>query len=67
MDAVRNEILLNHATEIVAAYVNNNTVAREDLPALIQQIYKTLAHVDGPGATVSSERPQPAVPSIRIS
>lgn len=61
-DPHKNEQLLNHTTEIVAAYVANNTIPREDLAGLIQQVYKTLSHVEGGGTMVSSERPQPSVP-----
>lgn len=60
-DPHRQEQLLIHTTEIVAAYVANNATAREDMVALIQQVYKTLAHIEAPGTTLSSERPQPAV------
>ena len=51
-------------TQIVAAYVANNTVAVNDLPALIRQVHAALANVGGP-AEVTPERPQPAVPIKR--
>ncbi|MET4699650.1 putative transcriptional regulator [Constrictibacter sp. MBR-5] len=53
--------LLELTTEIVAAHVSNNTVAVNDLPDLIQQIYRSLSTVGGNGVAVP-ERPQPAVP-----
>ena len=53
--------LLELTTEIVAAHVSNNTVAVNDLPDLIQQIYRSLSSVGTNGAAVP-ERPQPAVP-----
>lgn len=53
--------LLSLTTEIVAAHVSNNTVALTDLPALIEQVYKSLATV-GTEPVVTEERPQPAVP-----
>jgi predicted transcriptional regulator len=53
--------LMELTTEIVAAHVSNNSVAMNDLPELIQQIYKTLATV-GTAAAAGAERPQPAVP-----
>jgi predicted transcriptional regulator len=52
--------LLALTTEIVAAHVSNNTVAVGDLPALINQVYHSLANI-GQGTVVPSERPQPAV------
>jgi predicted transcriptional regulator len=52
--------LLALATEIVSAHVTNNTVAAEDLPALIRQVYATLAGIGQ--APAGGERPQPAVP-----
>lgn len=61
-DTLHIEQLLAHTTDIVAAYVSNNTMARDDLPSLINQIYKTLQSINAPGTPLSSERPQPAVP-----
>lgn len=52
--------LLSLTTEIVAAHVSNNTVAINDLPALIEQVYRTLSNV-GAEPVVQSEKPQPAV------
>ena len=56
--------LLELTSEIVAAHVSNNTLAVNDLPQLIQDVYSTLEAV-GTGQA-SSERPQPAV-SIKKS
>ena len=53
--------LLQLTSEIVAAHVANNNVATGDLPALIEQVYRTLANVDNEPAP-QEERPQPAVP-----
>ncbi len=53
--------LLSLTTEIVAAHVSNNTVALNDLPTLIEQVYKSLSNV-GTEPVVAEERPQPAVP-----
>lgn len=53
--------VLTLTTDIVAAHVSNNTVAINDLPQLIQQVYSTLSKVQKTGHAVS-ERPQPAVP-----
>jgi len=55
--------LLNLTTEIVAAHLSNNQVASDELPAVIQKVYKTLSGLSqGEGASPFSERPQPAVP-----
>lgn len=48
--------LLEFTTEIVAAHAGNNTVAPEDLPRLIQDVYKTLSGLGG-----QPDRPKPAV------
>lgn len=51
--------LLEFTTEIVSAHAGNNTVAPEDLPGLIQDVYKTLS---GLGTVQAApERPKPAV------
>src|SRR5437899_7168295 len=52
--------LLALTTEIVAAHVSNNTVAVNDLPQLINQIYSSLANI-GTAPTAPAARPQPAV------
>ena len=51
--------LLEFTTEIVAAHAGNNTVAPEDLPRLIQDVYKTLSGLGD--AQPAQERPKPAV------
>lgn len=54
--------LLSLTAEIVAAHVANNKVEVEALPALIQNVYKTLADAgNGPSVTLSA-KPTPAVP-----
>jgi predicted transcriptional regulator len=52
--------LLGLTTEIVAAHVSNNNVAVGDLPALINQVYRSLATIGVPVEPVA-EKPQPAV------
>jgi predicted transcriptional regulator len=52
--------LLALTTEIVAAHVSNNTVAVNDLPTLINQIYNSLANI-GASPIAPAARPQPAV------
>ncbi len=56
--------LLSLTTQIVSAYVSNNTVALPDLPNLIARLYKTLSDV-GTETPQAPERPQPAVPIKR--
>ena len=53
--------LLELTTEIVSSHVANNSVAVQDLPDLIRQVYSTLATIDQAPAA-QNERPQPAVP-----
>ncbi len=60
----KNEELLTLTTQIVSAHLSNNTVPAGEIPALIERIYKTLSGVggDATAASVTAERPQPAVP-----
>src|SRR6185295_1858762 len=55
--------LLALTTDIVASHVANNSVAVQDLPQLIQQVYAALASV-GSGAA-AKEKPTPAIPVRR--
>ena len=59
------ETLITLASDIVAAHVSNNSVAGEELPALIQNVYGALAGLTGNNAA-SAPPPEPAV-SIRSS
>lgn len=61
VDENNREELLAMTTEIVSAYVSNNTVQATEIPAVIEQVFKTLSHV-GSGARGGVDRPQPAVP-----
>jgi predicted transcriptional regulator len=54
------EVLLTLASEIVSAHISNNDVAREQLPALIQQVYDALATAGQ--KAVEPTRPDPVVP-----
>jgi len=59
-DETANPSVLGWTAQIVAAHVSNNTVSPEALPALIQEVFRTLSNV---GVQVEpSEKPQPAVP-----
>lgn len=55
-----NAELLALTTNIVAAHVSNNSVAPNELPGLIEQVYRSLATV-GTEPMPTSERPTPAV------
>ncbi len=59
------EDILGLTSEIVSAHVSNNTVAVNDLPNLIEQVFKTLAAV-GNATDAVADRPTPAV-TIRKS
>ena len=54
-----NNELLEFTTEIVAAHSGNNTVAAEDLPKLIEQVYQALACLGTNDSQYA--RPKPAV------
>jgi len=63
-EEVNHADLLSLTTEIVSSYVSNNTVDAGDLPAVIDQVYKSLSGVSADGA-ITADRPQPAVPIKR--
>jgi predicted transcriptional regulator len=52
--------VLELTAQIVSAHVSNNSISPDALPALIQEIYRTLSNVGK--ETPAPERPQPAVP-----
>jgi predicted transcriptional regulator len=60
--------ILDLTAQIVSAHVGNNKVSREELPALIQQVYLALnGSSAAPSQTLArpaapTERPRPAVP-----
>ena len=49
------------ATEIVSAFVSNNSVPVPELPALIAAVHSTLNQLSGSGAEAKVESPTPAV------
>ncbi len=59
-DASSGSDVLGLTAQIVSAHVSNNTINPDALPALIQDVYRTLANVGRDSAPV--DRPQPAVP-----
>lgn len=52
---------LHLATEIVAAFVSNNTVSAEKLPALLQEVHDAVKAL-AKGGTASAGSQEPAVP-----
>lgn len=59
-DESANAGVLGLTAQIVSAHVSNNSVTVDALPALIQEVYRTLAGVGQAPAPV--DKPQPAVP-----
>ncbi len=57
--------LLGMTTEIVSAYVGNNTVTSAELPALIQSIHRALSGVTQPLEALDLTPKEPAVPVKR--
>ena len=59
------ETLITLTSDIVAAHVSNNSVAVDDVPALISNVYSALSGLGGSGVP-EEIRPDPAV-SVRAS
>ena len=59
------ETLITLTSDIVAAHVSNNSVAVDDVPTLISNVYSALSGLGGSGS-VEETRPDPAV-SVRAS
>ena len=51
------------ASDIVSAYVSNNSVPASDLPALIAEVHSALLQITGGLATPAVEAQKPAVPA----
>ncbi len=60
MDASKSE-LVDMTAEIVSAYVGNNVIGSNDLPALIQQVYSALQEATGGLVEEAAEPLKPAV------
>lgn len=56
------ENVLELATDLVAAYVSNNQVDADDLPDLLETVYKSMLSVVSEDPNQSKEKPVPAVP-----
>jgi predicted transcriptional regulator len=57
--------IIEMTTDIVSAYVGNNTVAASDIPGLIQNVHKALSDVSAGTVTVEATPKEPAVPVRR--
>lgn len=60
-EQVSREELLALTSEIVSSYVANNTLPAQEIPAVIEQVFKTLSNVDK-DTGLHADRPKPAVP-----
>jgi predicted transcriptional regulator len=63
MEVTDRNVTLEHVTSIVAAYVSNNSIQRENLPTLIVDTFAALTRTKQPEAVVEDLRP--AVPVKR--
>jgi len=57
--------IIEMTAEIVAAYVENNTIAMADLPSLIQGVHRALTSVSAGQDAVEAAPKEPAVPVRR--
>ncbi len=57
--------IIEMTAEIVAAYVENNTISTGDLPALIQSVHRALTSVSAGVEAVEAAPKEPAVPVRR--
>jgi predicted transcriptional regulator len=57
--------IIEMTTDIVSAYVGNNSVSANDIPALIQSVHKALSGVATGTETVEVAPKEPAVPVKR--
>jgi predicted transcriptional regulator len=61
MESAKHDTTLEHVTSIIAAYVSNNTIQRENLPALIQDTFSALSRANQPEAIAEE-----LVPAVSI-
>ena len=57
--------VIEMTAEIVAAYVENNTISTTDLPGLIQSVHRALSGISTGAETVEVAPKEPAVPVRR--
>lgn len=55
--------LVELTADIVSAYVSHNSVARSDLPALLQEVHGALLRLESGEASAETDAPKPAVPA----
>lgn len=60
-EQIPREELLALTSEIVSSYVSNNTLSAQEIPGVIEQVFKTLSNVDKETG-LHADRPKPAVP-----
>ena len=58
--------VIEMTAEIVAAYVENNTISTTDLPGLIQSVHRALSGISTGAETVEVAPKEPAVPSSSL-
>ncbi len=63
-DQANREELLTLTTEIVSSYVSHNVIATDEVPTMIDQVFKALSTA-GSEDNATADRPQPAVPIKR--
>lgn len=64
-DSTSKNELIAFTTEIVSAYVSNNSVQINEISLVVDQVYKSLSGLRGDASVVVGDRPQPAVPIKR--
>jgi len=57
-----NADIVQFSTQIIAAYVSNNTISSEELPSLIDNVTSTLKVLTTGGSSRSNRDQKPAVP-----
>jgi predicted transcriptional regulator len=57
--------IIEMTAEIVAAYVENNTISTTDLPSLIQSVHRALNSISASAELVEAAPKEPAVPVRR--
>ena len=62
-EVVEADNLIDLTAEIVSAYVSNNSVAANDLPGLINDVYGALQRTSG---IVSEPEPEPLKPAVPV-
>ena len=65
VDTLSNSTLLELTADIVASYVANNTVDKEDVSGVVKTVYGTLTALNAGTAPQSAPEQKPAVPVKR--